>query len=114
MPITKQSTLTAIYIHFATQDIVGEDGAVLMRKGAMKSATVEYVDTLEEDGAVLSTLGRRTAQVADLESLPEIKSELVAGLARATVERNDALRRFESSEAARAVLERERPTTRVQ
>lgn len=68
--IERKRTISAITIHFATQDLYDIDGVKVMSKGDMKPPKVEWSSYLEEDGAVLAeSVKRETVAVADLSDL---------------------------------------------
>ncbi len=83
MAIERVRTLTALTIHFATQDIIDKDDTVIVNRGQFKSAHVEYMTGFAEAGVMFpGTSKRETASVRDLESIPEINDKVVDSLVR--------------------------------
>lgn len=115
MPIQRKRIISALTIHFATTDIRSEDGSVQIPAGTFKNAQVEYAEYLEEDGVQIDGTHKRvTASIRDINALPDIGNAALNSVAKLTLERNDAMQRLEASEMARAALERDHPTTRMQ
>ena len=53
MALERKKTISAITLHFATEDIYDENGNLIITQGTMKFPKVEVVESIEEDGVKL-------------------------------------------------------------
>lgn len=92
MAIERVRNLSALTLHFATDDIKDRDGkTVLVAKGQLKVAHLEYATHFEEDGVRLpGTSSRETATANDLTNIPEIGDKLAASLIGMAAEKQRA------------------------
>lgn len=100
MTIERVRNLSALTLHFATDDIKDNDGKVLIAKGQLKVAHLEYVTSFVEDGNVIpGTSKRETATADDLTNIPEISDKLAASLIGMAAEKQRAERALEAKDA---------------
>ena len=93
MAITRTKTISAITIHFATEDLYDLEGNLLMTKGTMKRPFVEWKEQLEEDGVPLKDYRGKRIQATeeDVDTERDISGEalkVVRGLKKIIADRS--------------------------